>query len=265
MSLLRPLLLQRLARPLYSAARAHASRAQSSLPLLAHVSRSHHAASSHSSRLYALAALPLAAAPQDSGDRAGRPASWPRPGHPYGWIDAEAEELIARAYQRHRALADTGQAFPPSRDTKEDLERIEVPTHYPPQDFVDSAAWQFMRFMRVLVHAFFREKYDHHAVCLETVAAVPGIVAAFHRHLRSLRRMQRDSSFINPLLEEAENERMHLLIWMQVTHPTRLERGIVIVAQGVYLSFYSLLYLVAPRAAHRLTGMEVISPWNGCL
>jgi ubiquinol oxidase len=44
-----------------------------------------------------------------------------------------------------------------------------------------------------------------------------------------------------------------LLIWMKLTQPTRLERGIVVLAQGAYLSFYSLLYMVAPASAHRLT------------
>lgn len=183
--------------------------------------------------------------PQDSG--------MPRPGHPYGWIDSEAESLIAKAYQRHRALASTGVSFPPSLSVA-DLEAIGKPTHYPPQDFVDKAAFGLMRFLRRFVHAFFREKYDHHAVTLETVAAIPGQVAAFHRHLRSLRNMERDYGWINPLLEESENERMHLLIWLKLTKPTRLERSIVIAAQGLYLVFYSGLYLLYPRACHRLTG-----------
>lgn len=111
-----------------------------------------------------------------------------------------------------------------------------------------------MKFLRVFVHAFFREKYDHHAVCLETVAAVPGMVGSFHRHLRSLRRMQRDHGWITVLQEEAENERMHLLIFMKVCEPTRLERALVLCAQGLYLTFYSALYLTNSRAAHRLTG-----------
>jgi ubiquinol oxidase len=54
--------------------------------------------------------------------------------------------------------------------------------------------------------------------------------------------------------EEAENERMHLLIWLQVTHPTKLERMIVVAAQLLYTVFYSSLYMVSGRAAHRLTG-----------
>lgn len=34
-------------------------------------------------------------------------------GRKYHWIDAEAQVLIARAYARHKALADTGTSFPP--------------------------------------------------------------------------------------------------------------------------------------------------------
>lgn len=103
----------------------------------------------------------------------------------------EAHELITKAYSRHKALADKSQSFPPSLSVA-DLERIGTPYHYPPQDFVDRLALGLMKFLRVFVHSFFREKYDHHAVCLETVAAVPGLVGSFHRHLRSLRRMKRD-------------------------------------------------------------------------
>lgn len=103
----------------------------------------------------------------------------------------EARELIQKAYARHHALADKSKAFPPSLSVP-DLELIGTPYHYPPADFVDSVALNLMKFLRRFVHAFFREKYDHHAVCLETVAAVPGLVGSFHRHLRSLRRMQRD-------------------------------------------------------------------------
>lgn len=103
----------------------------------------------------------------------------------------EAHELILKAYARHKALADKSQSFPPSLSAT-DLERIGVPYHYEPKDFSDRVALRLMKFLRVFVHAFFREKYDHHAVCLETVAAIPGMVASFHRHFRSLRRMKRD-------------------------------------------------------------------------
>jgi hypothetical protein len=37
------------------------------------------------------------------------------------------------------------------------------------------------------------------------------MVAGMLRHLKSLRRMERDNGWINTLLQEAENERMHLV------------------------------------------------------
>ncbi len=45
-------------------------------------------------------------------------------------------------------------------------------------------------------------------IYLETVAAVPGMVAAIVRHFKSLRTMQRDGGLLQMFLEEANNERM---------------------------------------------------------
>ncbi len=80
------------------------------------------------------------------------------------------------------------------------------------------------------------------------------VVASAFRHLRSLRRMERDHGWIPPLQEEAENERMHLLIWMKYTQPTIVERGLVILAQTVYLAFYTFLYAFSAQSAHRMVG-----------
>ncbi|KAJ3221224.1 hypothetical protein HK099_003676 [Clydaea vesicula] len=168
----------------------------------------------------------------------------------YHWVSPEAEDLIAKAYARHQALADKKQSYPPSISVA-DLEKLDKNFHFEPVDIVDKMAF---RTMKIFTHAFFNKRYNHHAVVLETVAAVPGIVASAARHMRSLRNMQRDNGWINPLQEESENERMHLLIWMQVTKPTKLERVLVIIAQGLYLNAYVLFYCLSPRAAHRFVG-----------
>merc|ERR1719232_817804 len=173
----------------------------------------------------------------------------------YHWIEPEAERLIARAYARHKALANTDKSFPPSLSVV-DLEspHFAKQQHYEAKTTGDRVAKKIVEYAEKLMHLFFREKYDHHAVTLETVAAVPGIVGAAHRHLRSLRCMKRDHGWINPLQEEAENERLHLLIWMQHTKPTRLERAFVMMAQGVYVLAYSVLMYLSPRTAHRTVG-----------
>lgn len=68
-------------------------------------------------------------------------------------------------------------------------------------------------------------------IFLETVAGVPGMVGGMLRHLRSLRTLKRDHGWIHTLLEEAENERMHLLTLLQIREPGVLFKSVVIVAQ----------------------------------
>jgi len=89
---------------------------------------------------------------------------------------------------------------------------------------------------------------------LETVAAVPGMVGATLTHLRCLRNMCDDKGWIRTLMEEAENERMHLMTFIEVAKPTLFERCVVLGVQWVfYLAFFAL-YLVSPRTAHRVVG-----------
>jgi len=170
------------------------------------------------------------------------------------WIDEEAERIMSRAYSQHNSLGDRSLEPPVPRPSIEELRTLGPMHTYKPQTLGDNTAYHLVNWLRPLTHWFFRDKYNHHAVVLETVAAVPGIVGGFFRHLRSLRRMHRDYGWIQPLLEEAENERMHLLIWMKVTQPTMLERYLVMAAQGFYCGVYTLMYLVAPRVAHRFVG-----------
>ncbi|KAJ0388751.1 hypothetical protein P43SY_010877 [Pythium insidiosum] len=80
------------------------------------------------------------------------------------------------------------------------------------------------------------------------------MVAGMVRHLRSLRSMRRDYGWIHTLLEEAENERMHLLIFMNMKQPGPLFRLLVLGAQGVFFNMFFLSYLVAPRTCHRFVG-----------
>lgn len=89
---------------------------------------------------------------------------------------------------------------------------------------------------------------------LESVAGVPGMVAASLRHLHSLRRMKRDNGWIETLLEEAYNERMHLLTFMKMAEPGRFMKFMILGAQGVFYNGMFVLYLLSPRIFHRLVG-----------
>jgi len=53
-------------------------------------------------------------------------------------------------------------------------------------------------------------------IFLETVAGVPGMVGGMTRHLKSLRTLKHDHGLIHHLLDEAENERTHLFIFLKL-------------------------------------------------
>lgn len=126
--------------------------------------------------------------------------------------------------------------------------------HRAPRDVRDRIAYAFTQFLRFFADAFFARRYGHRAVVLETVAGVPGMVGGTLRHLRSLRRLESDGGCIRLLLDEAENERMHLMTFMQIARPTTFERLLVLVAQGIFYNAFFLLYLISPRTAHRVVG-----------
>ncbi|MEM7525920.1 MAG: alternative oxidase, partial [Pseudomonadota bacterium] len=46
--------------------------------------------------------------------------------------------------------------------------------------------------------------------------------------------------------------RMHLMTFIQIAKPTRLERTLIMIAQAIFYNFYFFLYLFAPRTAHRV-------------
>lgn len=131
-----------------------------------------------------------------------------------------------------------------------DVER----THFSPKDFSDRIAYMTVRFMRFFADAFFAGRYGHRAVVLETVAAVPGMVAGNVQHLQSLRRLKDDDGWIHTLLAEAENERMHLLTFIHIAQPTTFERFLIILAQGIFYNGFFLFYLISSKTAHRIVG-----------
>ncbi|KAG0380829.1 inducible alternative oxidase 2 [Mortierella sp. AD032] len=142
------------------------------------------------------------------------------------------------------------------RLSTKDLEAIPIDLQYhrEPANVSDWVAYQVVKAMRFPTDIFFRTKYIHRVVALETVAAVPGMVAGMLRHLRSLRRCSHDGGWISHLLHEAENERMHLLTWMKVSQPTLFERALVTAVQGVFFNVFFALYMVSDKTAHRVVG-----------
>ena len=129
-----------------------------------------------------------------------------------------------------------------------------VGKHFKPKNLSDKVALSFTKFLRFLADLFFKKRYGHRAVVLETVAAVPGMVAGMLIHLKSLRKMEDDKGWIKTLLDEAENERMHLMTFIHVAKPTLIERIIILVAQLIFIFLYAIIYIVSQRTAHRIVG-----------
>jgi ubiquinol oxidase len=130
----------------------------------------------------------------------------------------------------------------------------DVIMHHQPHGVSDRVALGFVKMLRFCADTFFAKRYGHRAIVLETVAAVPGMVGATLNHLRCLRRMCDDKGWIKTLMDEAENERMHLMTFLQVAKPTAFERFVVVAAQWVFYLFFFGLYLVSSKTAHRVVG-----------
>ena len=126
--------------------------------------------------------------------------------------------------------------------------------HHKPQNLSDKIAFAFTKFLRFLADTFFKKKYGHRAVVLETVAAVPGMVAGMLLHFKSLRKMQDDKGWIKILLDEAANERMHLMTFIKIAKPTFIERLIIMIAQFIFILMYLFIYLISQKTAHRIVG-----------
>ncbi|CAL5438658.1 unnamed protein product [Camellia sinensis] len=105
---------------------------------------------------------------------------------------------------------------------------IDLRKHHVPKTFLDKVAFRTVKILRIPTDIFFQiildRRYGCRAMMLETVAAVPGMVGGMLLHLRSLRKFEQSGGWIKALLEEAENERMHLMTMVELVKPKWYER-----------------------------------------
>lgn len=131
---------------------------------------------------------------------------------------------------------------------------IDLQKHHKPVTFLDKVAFRTVKLLRIPTDIFFQRRYGCRAMMLETVAAVPGMVGGMLLHLRSLRKFEHSGGWIKALLEEAENERMHLMTMVELVQPKWYERALVLTVQGVFFNAFFVLYLLSPKLAHRVVG-----------
>ena len=119
----------------------------------------------------------------------------------------------------------------------------------------NSLAMAMTKFFRFFADTFFAKRYGHRAVVLETVAGVPGMVGGMWLHMKSLRKMKTGyGPDIREMLAEAENERMHLMFFIEIANPNWFERYLVLFAQALFFIFYMILYMIDYKTAHRMIG-----------
>ncbi|CAI6100020.1 unnamed protein product [Clonostachys chloroleuca] len=171
----------------------------------------------------------------------------------------------------------TPAAWPHHGFTAEEMLAV-VPDHRPPRTVGDWVAWKIVRIARYCMDKATGMEREQHSdkskpttavvaekplteaqwlirfVFLESIAGVPGMVAGMLRHLGSLRRMKRDNGWIETLLEESYNERMHLLTFMKMCEPGWFMKLMLIGAQGVFFNAMFISYLISPKIVHRFVG-----------
>lgn len=118
----------------------------------------------------------------------------------------------------------------------------------------DRVAAGIARIMASVAAVLFGRRYGDRVIVLETIAAVPGMVAATLLHFKCLRRMVDDQGWVRIFMDEAENQRAHLMAFVVIQKPSAAERMLIVLAQGIFYNTFFLLYLCSPRTAHRLTG-----------
>jgi len=164
-------------------------------------------------------------------------------------------------------IKETRAAWPHPQVTPEQLNGVEAFVHRDCKTWSDRIAYGMVKSARWWMDLFSGYRHDESKpyqmtprkwfvrfIFLETIAAVPGMTAGMLRHFRSLRRLQRDNGWIETMLEDAYNERMHLLTFMKMAEPGRFMKFMIIGAQGVFSNAFFLAYLVSPATCHRFVG-----------
>ncbi|KAK9277224.1 hypothetical protein L1049_006763 [Liquidambar formosana] len=161
--------------------------------------------------------------------------------------------IVPRKLTKEDGSAWRWNCFRPWETYKADLS-IDIEKHHKPVTLMDKFAFWTVQSLKYPTHLFFQKRHMCHAMLLETVAAVPGMVGGMLLHCKSLRRFEHSGGWIKALLEEAENERMHLMTFVEVAKPQWYERALVFAVQGVFFNAYFVAYLASPKLAHRIVG-----------
>ncbi|KAK7497595.1 hypothetical protein BaRGS_00011235 [Batillaria attramentaria] len=134
-----------------------------------------------------------------------------------------------------------------------------IKEHHEPHGPMERAAFQTAQFLRGLldniagyepvpVHAGKKIQKD----VAQAVSCVTTAQAARAQHVRSMWKGEPDNGWCRALLLESDNERVHLLTALKITHANRLVRMGIITLQSVVSPFSFIAYVMCPKYCHRL-------------
>ena len=142
-----------------------------------------------------------------------------------------------------------------------DIEKISITHRRPekPRDWLALYSVRFFRKMFDLLTGYNDTRNDtrlwiNRVIFLETIAGVPGMVGGMTTHLKSLSTLKPDRGIIHHLLEESENERTHLFIFLNFKNPNFLFKAWIAASQAIFWNFYFICYFFNPKFCHRFVG-----------
>ncbi|CAL5435984.1 unnamed protein product [Camellia sinensis] len=142
--------------------------------------------------------------------------------------------------------------FKPWETYKSDLS-INLKKHHVPVTFLDKVAFWTVKSLRYPSDVFFQTIWmscndARNCGCCPRHGWRDAIA------LQVIEAFEHSGGWIKTLLDEAENERMHLMTFMEVAKPRWYEHALVFTVQGVFFNAYFLAYLISPKLAHRMVG-----------
>eukprot|EP00347_Sterkiella_histriomuscorum_P005191 403357544 len=135
-------------------------------------------------------------------------------------------------------------------------------THREPHNFRDKFALRWIGGLRLFVDALTgkdAQKRDaktwfNRMVLLESIAPIPGLVVGTAKYFKNLKDMKTDRALVHFMLEESENERTHLYLWLNYQKPKFISRMGIAFKQIAFWNVFFLTYIFSPYVCHRFMG-----------
>lgn len=183
----------------------------------------------------------------------------------------QRDEHLSKTNQQYRMSGDAQESYSQLNDeftlkhplwSEQEVQKVDPMKHKPVKGVRDIIAYSLIKIMKFEANLFSGFYFGHrtpakwlnHIIFLETIAGVPGTAGALVRHLTSLGLLRKDNGWIHSMIEEAENERVHLLTALEMKKPSLWIRMLILMSQTAFFSLFSFFYIISPKFSHRFVG-----------